>query len=64
MLKQSLFIHIYVSQHHLIDLLRCVTALILCLHSKIMSFHPQDLRRRLWIIFPGEEGLDYGGVAR
>uniref|UniRef100_A0A8C6UUH7 E3 ubiquitin-protein ligase n=1 Tax=Neogobius melanostomus TaxID=47308 RepID=A0A8C6UUH7_9GOBI len=23
-----------------------------------------DLRRRLWIIFPGEEGLDYGGVAR
>lgn len=32
--------------------------------SQIMSFHPQDLRRRLWIIFPGEEGLDYGGVAR
>lgn len=31
---------------------------------QIMSFHPQDLRRRLWIIFPGEEGLDYGGVAR
>uniref|UniRef100_A0A8C7CXC7 HECT-type E3 ubiquitin transferase n=1 Tax=Oncorhynchus kisutch TaxID=8019 RepID=A0A8C7CXC7_ONCKI len=30
----------------------------------MMSFHPQDLRRRLWIIFPGEEGLDYGGVAR
>lgn len=44
--------------------LRYVTILILCLHSKIMSFHPQDLRRRLWIIFPGEEGLDYGGVAR
>ncbi|XP_030229934.1 itchy E3 ubiquitin protein ligase a isoform X1 [Gadus morhua] len=31
---------------------------------QIMGFHPQDLRRRLWIIFPGEEGLDYGGVAR
>uniref|UniRef100_A0A3Q3W0B0 E3 ubiquitin-protein ligase n=1 Tax=Mola mola TaxID=94237 RepID=A0A3Q3W0B0_MOLML len=31
--------------------------------QQIMSFHPQDLRRRLWIIFPGEEGLDYGGVA-
>lgn len=29
-----------------------------------MSLNPQDLRRRLWIIFPGEEGLDYGGVAR
>uniref|UniRef100_A0A4W5MF06 E3 ubiquitin-protein ligase n=1 Tax=Hucho hucho TaxID=62062 RepID=A0A4W5MF06_9TELE len=34
-----------------------------CIHQ-MMSFHPQDLRRRLWIIFPGEEGLDYGGVAR
>uniref|UniRef100_A0A3Q3QNB1 E3 ubiquitin-protein ligase n=1 Tax=Monopterus albus TaxID=43700 RepID=A0A3Q3QNB1_MONAL len=32
--------------------------------QQIMSLHPQDLRRRLWIIFPGEEGLDYGGVAR
>uniref|UniRef100_A0A673X708 HECT-type E3 ubiquitin transferase n=1 Tax=Salmo trutta TaxID=8032 RepID=A0A673X708_SALTR len=32
--------------------------------NQMMSFHPQDLRRRLWIIFPGEEGLDYGGVAR
>uniref|UniRef100_A0A671LJC9 E3 ubiquitin-protein ligase n=1 Tax=Sinocyclocheilus anshuiensis TaxID=1608454 RepID=A0A671LJC9_9TELE len=32
--------------------------------SFIMSFSAQDLRRRLWIIFPGEEGLDYGGVAR
>ncbi|TRY97411.1 hypothetical protein DNTS_016603 [Danionella cerebrum] len=31
---------------------------------QIMSCHPQDLRRRLWIIFPGEEGLDYGGMAR
>ncbi|KAF4798881.1 E3 ubiquitin-protein ligase Itchy [Turdus rufiventris] len=33
-------------------------------HLEIMSFSPQDLRRRLWVIFPGEEGLDYGGVAR
>ncbi|KAM6928549.1 E3 ubiquitin-protein ligase Itchy-like [Lycodopsis pacificus] len=32
--------------------------------TQIMSFNAQDLRRRLWIIFPGEEGLDYGGVAR
>ncbi|XP_030069144.1 E3 ubiquitin-protein ligase Itchy homolog isoform X2 [Microcaecilia unicolor] len=32
--------------------------------QQIMSINPQDLRRRLWIIFPGEEGLDYGGVAR
>uniref|UniRef100_A0A672IZS1 E3 ubiquitin-protein ligase n=1 Tax=Salarias fasciatus TaxID=181472 RepID=A0A672IZS1_SALFA len=31
---------------------------------QIMSLNAQDLRRRLWIIFPGEEGLDYGGVAR
>ncbi|XP_075428021.1 E3 ubiquitin-protein ligase Itchy homolog isoform X2 [Ascaphus truei] len=32
--------------------------------QQIMSFNAQDLRRRLWIIYPGEEGLDYGGVAR
>uniref|UniRef100_A0A3P8UT19 E3 ubiquitin-protein ligase n=1 Tax=Cynoglossus semilaevis TaxID=244447 RepID=A0A3P8UT19_CYNSE len=32
--------------------------------QQIMSFNAQDLRRRLWIIFPGEEGLDYGGVSR
>ncbi|XP_037540943.1 itchy E3 ubiquitin protein ligase b [Nematolebias whitei] len=32
--------------------------------QQIMSINAQDLRRRLWIIFPGEEGLDYGGVAR
>ncbi|KAM8830943.1 E3 ubiquitin-protein ligase Itchy-like isoform 2-T2 [Synchiropus picturatus] len=32
--------------------------------QQIMSLNSQDLRRRLWIIFPGEEGLDYGGVAR
>uniref|UniRef100_A0A3P9D533 E3 ubiquitin-protein ligase n=1 Tax=Maylandia zebra TaxID=106582 RepID=A0A3P9D533_9CICH len=32
--------------------------------QQIMSLNAQDLRRRLWIIFPGEEGLDYGGVSR
>ena len=32
--------------------------------SKMMRFQPQDLRRRLFIIFRGEEGLDYGGPAR
>ncbi len=29
-----------------------------------MKFQSQDLRRRLYIIFRGEEGLDYGGPAR
>lgn len=29
-----------------------------------MKYQPQDLRRRLYIMFEGEEGLDYGGVAR
>jgi len=29
-----------------------------------MRIPPQDLRRRLFINFKGEEGLDYGGVAR
>ncbi|XP_063001316.1 E3 ubiquitin-protein ligase Itchy homolog isoform X2 [Elgaria multicarinata webbii] len=32
--------------------------------QQIMSLSAPDLRRRLWVIFPGEEGLDYGGVAR
>ncbi|KAF6726479.1 E3 ubiquitin-protein ligase Itchy [Oryzias melastigma] len=32
--------------------------------QQIMSINAPDLRRRLWIIFPGEEGLDYGGVSR
>ncbi|XP_071958251.1 E3 ubiquitin-protein ligase Su(dx)-like [Antedon mediterranea] len=31
---------------------------------QIMRLHAYDLRRRLYIIFRGEEGLDYGGVAR
>ena len=29
-----------------------------------MRFQSQDLRRRLYLIFRGEEGLDYGGPAR
>jgi len=29
-----------------------------------MRLQPFDLRRRLYIIFKGEEGLDYGGIAR
>ena len=29
-----------------------------------MRFQSQDLRRRLYVIFRGEEGLDYGGPAR
>ena len=32
--------------------------------SQIMRFQSQDLRRRLYIVFRGEEGLDYGGPAR
>ncbi|CAH1779730.1 unnamed protein product [Owenia fusiformis] len=31
---------------------------------QIMRLQPFDLRRRLYIIFRGEEGLDYGGPAR
>ena len=30
---------------------------------QIMRLQPFDLRRRLYIIFRGEEGLDYGGLA-
>lgn len=32
--------------------------------QQIMRLQPFDLRRRLYIIFKGEEGLDYGGIAR
>uniref|UniRef100_A0A3Q1AZS2 E3 ubiquitin-protein ligase n=1 Tax=Amphiprion ocellaris TaxID=80972 RepID=A0A3Q1AZS2_AMPOC len=31
---------------------------------QIMNVKPYDLRRRLYIIMRGEEGLDYGGIAR
>ena len=31
---------------------------------QVMRLQPYDLRRRLYIIFRGEEGLDYGGLAR
>ena len=34
------------------------------LSFQIMRLQPFDLRRRLFITFRGEEGLDYGGVAR
>ena len=33
-------------------------------YHQITRIRPQDLRRRLYIIFRGEEGLDYGGLAR
>jgi len=32
--------------------------------TEIMRIKPHDLRRRLYIQYKGEEGLDYGGVAR
>ncbi|XP_003744931.1 E3 ubiquitin-protein ligase Su(dx) [Galendromus occidentalis] len=32
--------------------------------SQIMRVAPHELRRRLFITFKGEEGLDYGGIAR
>lgn len=32
--------------------------------SQIMRVPPHELRRRLFITFKGEEGLDYGGIAR
>ena len=29
-----------------------------------MKYQPHDLRRRLYIEFRGEKGIDYGGVAK
>lgn len=31
---------------------------------ELMRIQPEDLRKRLYICFEGEDGLDYGGVAR
>lgn len=43
----------------------CRPAVTLPLASpQIMNMKPYDLRRRLYIIMRGEEGLDYGGIAR
>ena len=32
--------------------------------TAVMSKQKEDLLRRLWIVFEGEPGLDYGGLAR
>lgn len=40
---------------------------IVCLqesYRQVMKMRPKDLWKRLMIKFRGEEGLDYGGVAR
>ncbi len=31
---------------------------------KVVKMRPKDMRKRLMVKFKGEEGLDYGGVAR
>lgn len=33
-------------------------------YRQVMKMRPKDLWKRLMIKFRGEEGLDYGGVAR
>ncbi|EDV27636.1 uncharacterized protein TRIADDRAFT_21320 [Trichoplax adhaerens] len=33
-------------------------------YNQIMKMRPKDLKKRLTVKFKGEEGLDYGGVAR
>jgi len=33
-------------------------------YDQVIRHKPEDLRRRLFIKFEGEDGLDYGGVAR
>jgi E3 ubiquitin ligase SMURF1/2 len=31
---------------------------------QVVKLRPKDMRKRLMVKFKGEEGLDYGGVAR
>ena len=33
-------------------------------YRQVMKLQPHDLRRRLYIIFRGEEGLDHGGLTK
>lgn len=33
-------------------------------YRQVMKMRAKDLRKRLMLKFKGEEGLDYGGVAR
>eukprot|EP00038_Savillea_parva_P006499 m.164170 g.164170 ORF g.164170 m.164170 type:complete len:1061 (-) comp12391_c0_seq1:129-3311(-) len=33
-------------------------------YTSVMNYPPDELRKKLYIIFAGEAGLDYGGVAR
>ena len=33
-------------------------------YRQVMKMRAKDLRKRLMVKFRGEEGLDYGGVAR
>ena len=33
-------------------------------YRQVMKMRAKDLRKRLMVKFKGEEGLDYGGVAR
>lgn len=33
-------------------------------YRQVMKMRPKDLWKRLMVKFRGEEGLDYGGVAR
>ena len=33
-------------------------------YFQVMKQPPYELRRRLYIMYKGEDGLDYGGIAR
>ena len=33
-------------------------------YTSVTNYPPEELRKKLYIIFAGEQGLDYGGVAR
>uniref|UniRef100_A0A671Z3D0 E3 ubiquitin-protein ligase n=1 Tax=Sparus aurata TaxID=8175 RepID=A0A671Z3D0_SPAAU len=52
------------SYSHSISLFSSLQTLFEDSFQQIMALKPYDLRRRLYVIFRGEEGLDYGGLAR
>ena len=63
-LTSSFFLHVMIITD-LLNILKCFNINFNCFFLyQVMRYPPHDLRRRLYIIFKGEEGLDYGGVAR
>uniref|UniRef100_A0A4W3JL23 HECT-type E3 ubiquitin transferase n=1 Tax=Callorhinchus milii TaxID=7868 RepID=A0A4W3JL23_CALMI len=50
--------------HHIMKNLTRILYFVQESYRQVMKMRPKDLKKRLMVKFRGEEGLDYGGVAR